>query len=117
VSFGTIASQITEGSIGVVEFLVSSGSAGMVRFFEREIFFPPFSSLLAYFCFVLHLSGLLDFEWSTHDIYRANGVDSCFPHWSLQILFYQGYGIFTNLYLGWFMDLFFYGDYGCQGLQ
>jgi hypothetical protein len=29
VSFGTIASQITEGSIGVVEFLVSSGSAGM----------------------------------------------------------------------------------------
>ncbi len=32
VSFGTIASQITEGSIGVVEFLLASGSAGMVRF-------------------------------------------------------------------------------------
>lgn len=29
VSFGTIASQITEGSIGVVEFLVASGGAGM----------------------------------------------------------------------------------------
>ncbi len=30
VSFGTIASQITEGSIGVVEFLIGSGGAGMV---------------------------------------------------------------------------------------
>ena len=30
VSFGTIASQITEGSIGVVEFLIASGGAGMV---------------------------------------------------------------------------------------
>jgi len=29
VSFGTIASQITEGSIGVVEFLIASGGAGM----------------------------------------------------------------------------------------
>lgn len=31
VSFGTIASEITNGSIGVVEFLLSSGMAGMVR--------------------------------------------------------------------------------------
>ncbi len=31
VSFGTIASQITEGSLGVVEFLIGSGGAGMVR--------------------------------------------------------------------------------------
>jgi hypothetical protein len=30
VSFGTIATQITEGSIGVVEFLIASGGAGMV---------------------------------------------------------------------------------------
>ena len=30
VSFGTIASQITEGSMGVVEFLIASGGAGMV---------------------------------------------------------------------------------------
>ena len=29
VSFGTIASQITEGSMGIVEFLLSSGIAGM----------------------------------------------------------------------------------------
>lgn len=29
VSFGTIASQITQGSIGIVEFLVSSGVSGM----------------------------------------------------------------------------------------
>lgn len=29
VSFGTIASQITEGSIGVVEFLIASGGGGM----------------------------------------------------------------------------------------
>lgn len=29
VSFGTIASQITEGSMGVVEFLIASGGAGM----------------------------------------------------------------------------------------
>lgn len=30
VSFGTIASQITNGSIGIVEFLLSSGLSGMV---------------------------------------------------------------------------------------
>jgi HCO3- transporter family len=30
VSFGTIASQITDGSIGIVEFLVSCGGSGMV---------------------------------------------------------------------------------------
>ena len=31
VSFGTIASEITNGSIGVVEFLLSCGLSGMVR--------------------------------------------------------------------------------------
>jgi hypothetical protein len=31
VSFGTIASQITHGSIGVVEFVLSAGCSGMVR--------------------------------------------------------------------------------------
>ena len=31
VSFGTIASEITGGSIGIVEFLLSSGMSGMVR--------------------------------------------------------------------------------------
>ena len=31
VSFGTIANQITNGSIGIVEFLLSSGLSGMVR--------------------------------------------------------------------------------------
>lgn len=30
VSFGTISSEITKGSIGVVEFLLGSGLAGMV---------------------------------------------------------------------------------------
>lgn len=32
VSFGTIASEITNGSMGVVEFLLGSGVAGMVSF-------------------------------------------------------------------------------------
>ena len=36
VSFGTIASQITDGSIGIVEFLVSCGGSGMVRFVTLE---------------------------------------------------------------------------------
>jgi HCO3- transporter family len=31
VSFGTIANQITNGNIGIVEFLLSSGLSGMVR--------------------------------------------------------------------------------------
>jgi hypothetical protein len=31
ISFGTIASQITDGSIGVLEFFLASGGAGMVR--------------------------------------------------------------------------------------
>jgi hypothetical protein len=31
VSFGTIASQITNDSMGVVEFLLSAGTSGMVR--------------------------------------------------------------------------------------
>jgi hypothetical protein len=30
ISFGTIASQITNGSIGIVEFLLSAGCSGMV---------------------------------------------------------------------------------------
>ena len=33
VSFGTISSEITNGSMGVVEFLLGSGVAGMVRTF------------------------------------------------------------------------------------
>jgi hypothetical protein len=33
VSFGTIASEITNGSMGVVEFLLGSGIAGMVSYF------------------------------------------------------------------------------------
>lgn len=37
VSFGTISSEITNGSIGVVEFLLSSGVSGMVSF-EASIF-------------------------------------------------------------------------------
>lgn len=41
VSFGTIASQITEGSIGVVEFLIASGGAGMVRRFARSFYQVP----------------------------------------------------------------------------
>jgi len=32
VSFGTISSQITEGAIGVMEFFLASGTAGMVRY-------------------------------------------------------------------------------------
>jgi hypothetical protein len=32
VSFGTIASEITNGSMGVVEFLLGSGVAGMVSY-------------------------------------------------------------------------------------
>jgi len=32
VSFGTIASEITNGSMGIVEFLLSSGCSGMVRY-------------------------------------------------------------------------------------
>jgi solute carrier family 4 anion exchanger 3 len=31
ISFGTIASQLTNDSIGVVEFLLSAGASGMVR--------------------------------------------------------------------------------------
>ncbi len=31
ISFGTIASQLTNNSIGVVEFLLSAGTSGMVR--------------------------------------------------------------------------------------
>mmetsp|Transcript_30121 Transcript_30121/g.69509 ORF Transcript_30121/g.69509 Transcript_30121/m.69509 type:complete len:91 (-) Transcript_30121:1335-1607(-) len=31
VSFGTIASEITNGYMGIVEFLLSSGLSGMVR--------------------------------------------------------------------------------------
>jgi hypothetical protein len=40
VSFGTIASQITEGSMGVVEFLIASGGAGMVS--HTPIVINPF---------------------------------------------------------------------------
>lgn len=45
VSFGTIASQITEGSIGVVEFLISSGCAGMVSFILPQSVFQSFNFL------------------------------------------------------------------------
>ncbi len=38
VSFGTISSEITNGSIGVVEFLLSSGVSGMVRFGASTVF-------------------------------------------------------------------------------
>ena len=49
VSFGTIASEITNGSIGIVEFLLSSGLSGMVRTsFENafRLFFNMLTSRL-----------------------------------------------------------------------
>ena len=39
VSFGTIASEITSGSIGVVEFLLGSGVAGMVSLLATASFY------------------------------------------------------------------------------
>lgn len=33
VSFGTIASQVTDGYLGVAEYLVASGGAGVVSLF------------------------------------------------------------------------------------
>jgi hypothetical protein len=38
VSFGTIAFQITEGTIGVAEFLIGSGGAGMVSLAKFLLF-------------------------------------------------------------------------------
>jgi hypothetical protein len=35
ISFGTIASQLTRGSIGVVEFLLSAGLSGMVNVLSK----------------------------------------------------------------------------------
>lgn len=66
VSFGTIASQVTEGSIGVVEYLIGSGGAGMVSsmtvstpsFFFKIIlthlvkfFIYFYSSSYCYYCY------------------------------------------------------------------
>lgn len=44
VSFGTIANEITNGSIGVVEFLLSSGMSGVVSVFIIVYHFSVFST-------------------------------------------------------------------------
>lgn len=78
VSFGTIASQITEGSMGVVEFLIASGGAGMVSSILLVI------RILTYMAFEatklsLLLKGIFYFEWTADDIRCTNGINVGFP--------------------------------------
>jgi len=80
VSFGTISSQLTDGSIGVVEFLLSCGASGMVSVSQKTvrwavmiIFYPaflltPFYDFLSFLLFNRHIRSFADSQW--HSLHR-----------------------------------------------
>jgi hypothetical protein len=72
ISFGTIASQITEGSIGVLEFFLASGGAGMAYSIlagQPMAFLAPTGLTLAFisglfrFCQIRHLPFFPIYTW------------------------------------------------------
>ena len=118
VSFGTIASQITDGSIGIVEFLVSCGGSGMVRLNSRTIapqiparkvdgynlmmrwslMFSKYSSQSYFSAAICHLL------WTANVIHCPNRAHTGIYFRSVPILCSEGTTFLSGVHLGWIMD-------------
>jgi hypothetical protein len=86
VSFGTIASEITNGSIGIVEFLLSCGGAGMVGYSVLQYTFwcrcmPHYSSPISAI-----LVGIFHFVRAAYGISRSNRTDISIYRGSISLL-------------------------------
>ena len=100
VSFGTISSEITNGSMGVVEFLLGSGVAGMVSNCDR-------CSSILYKCtlnLISILTALLNLMWTTNVICGTHGSYISVYIWSISILHIERLALLPSLCMGRIMD-------------
>lgn len=108
VSFGTISSEITNGSIGVVEFLLSSGVSGMVSFEASTIFIQP-HDLIDQSLYILFLA-VLHFIRTTNGISSTHWAHACIHIGTISVLQYQESPFFSGLCLGGVVDECFYDN-------
>lgn len=114
VSFGTISSQLTNGSIGVVEFLLSCGASGMVSIHGRAMYvmLTDYSPLSCSTHFPAHLFcysiGILGSLWTANGIHCADGPNIGFYFWSISIVHFERTALLSHLCLGWHLDVVFY---------
>lgn len=105
VSFGTIASQITNGSIGIVEFLVSCGCSGMVSVYNQKwnglsLIWKGLSHEPAY----LYDLAIRDVVWSTNVVYCSHGVNPRVYLRALPILHCEQSSFLPYLFMGRIVD-------------
>lgn len=113
VSFGTIANQITNGSIGIVEFLLSSGLSGMVSEFLVVRIALYFWHTLTSTCINFTL-GVCCHVWSTHGLHCAHRINIGVYLCTLPLLYPQGLALLPRLYLGRSVDIVLHALVGIQ---
>ena len=123
VSFGTIANQITNGNIGIVEFLLSSGLSGMVRM-KYSFVISQGAVHLAYIhtqtltatCIPISLRiiGVCCHVWSTYGLHSTHWVNIGIYLCTLSVLFPQGLAILPRLFLGRSVDIALHALVGIQ---
>ena len=112
ISFGTIASQITNNNMGVVEFLLSAGTSGMVC-----------QSVVTYVLLVLEEcspsidQGLCGVMRSTYGLHSPNWPNACFHFGTLSFLYIKSTPFLSNLLLGWVVDQSFLHTVGSWRIQ
>ena len=115
VSFGTISSQLTNGSIGVVEFLLSCGASGMVSTQGREkpsmgVYHRHIDSTRFFFLLFrcLILIGILGSLRTTNGVHCTDGAYAGIYFWSISAVHSEGTAVLSHLCLGWDLDVVFY---------
>ena len=104
VSFGTISSEITNGSMGVVEFLLGSGVAGMVRSLFDSVVLCLYLYCPILTLFYPLLIALLNLMWTTNGICGTDGAYISIYIWFISILYIEGLALLPSLCVGRIMD-------------
>ena len=114
VSFGTISSQLTNGSIGVVEFLLSCGASGMVSMHWwldalcgciRTSLLNPFLGFFYHFCYSIGILGPL---WTANGVHCTDWFDTGLYFRSLSAVHVERIAILSHLCLGRHLDVIFH---------
>ena len=113
VSFGTISSQITNGSIGVVEFLLSCGLSGMVSLWLFEaataVFVVPRLCTQPICCSSFFpRTGVLSSLRTADGVHRTDRADTRVYIRSLPAVYLERSAFLSRLRLGRYMDVFFH---------
>ena len=105
VSFGTISSEITNGSMGVVEFLLGSGVAGMVGSLLMtdaiQVLCIPMSTDPLHFS---SQTALLNLMWTTNGICGTHGSYISIHIGFIPILYIERLAFLPSLCVGRLMD-------------